>query len=76
MIAAGSALILLGAAALVRGEHALLVFLGLLLTALGGAVIGPAVAAASLAYVGRRGFPSSKAATPPGPMPATWPPRS
>ena len=57
MIAAGSALILLGAAALVRGEHALLVFLGLLLTALGGAVIGPAIAAASLAYVGRRDFP-------------------
>ena len=57
MIGAGSALILLGTAALVRGEHAPLVFLGLLLAALGGSVIGPAIAAASLAYVGRRDFP-------------------
>lgn len=57
MIAAGSALILLGTAALVLGEHLPLVFLGLLLTALGGAVMGPAIAAASLAYVGQRDFP-------------------
>lgn len=57
MIGAGSALILLGTAALVRGEHAPLVVLGLTLTALGGCVIGPAIAAASLAYVGRRDFP-------------------
>jgi MFS family permease len=57
MIAAGSALILLGTAALIRGEHPPLVFLGLLLTASGGSVIGPAIAAASLAYVGQRDFP-------------------
>ena len=36
MIAAGSALILLGTAALVQGAHPALVLLGLLLTALGG----------------------------------------
>jgi MFS family permease len=57
MIGAGSALIMLGTAALVRGEHAPLVFLGLALTAVGGSVIGPAIAAASLAYVGQRDFP-------------------
>ena len=57
MIAAGSALILLGTAALVQGAHPALVLLGLLLTALGGSVIGPAIAAASLAYVGQRDFP-------------------
>lgn len=57
MIGAGSALILLGTAALVRGEHVPLVFLGLLLSALGGSVIGPAITAASLAYVGQRDFP-------------------
>jgi len=57
MIGAGSALILLGPAALARGAHAPVVFLGLLLTALGGSVIGPAIAAASLAYVGQRDFP-------------------
>ncbi len=42
---------------MVRGEHAPLVFLGLILTALGGSVIGPAIAAANLAYVGQRDFP-------------------
>ena len=57
MIAAGSALILLGTAALIRKEHPALVLLGLLLTALGGSVIGPAIAAASLAYVGQHDFP-------------------
>jgi MFS family permease len=57
MIGAGSALILLGTAALVRGEHGPLVLVGLLLTAFGGSVIGPAIAAASLAYVGQRDFP-------------------
>lgn len=57
MIGVGSALILLGTAALVRGEQVPLVLAGLLLTALGGAVIGPALAAASLAYVGQRDFP-------------------
>lgn len=56
MIAAGSALILIGTAALVSSEHLPLVLLGLLLTALGGSVVGPAIAAASLAYVGRRSF--------------------
>jgi MFS family permease len=57
MIGAGSALILLGTAALVGGLHVPVVFLGLMLTALGGSVIGPAIAAASLAYVGQRDFP-------------------
>jgi MFS family permease len=57
MIGAGSALILLGTLVLVFGQSALLVFLGLMLTALGGSVIGPAIAAASLAYVGQRDFP-------------------
>lgn len=63
MIGAGSALILLGTAVLVRGEHAPLVFLGLILTALGGSVIGPAIAAASLAYVGQRDFPLQQGRT-------------
>lgn len=57
MIGAGSLLILLGTATLVRGVYAPAMILGLLLTALGGAVIGPAIAAASLAYVGQRNFP-------------------
>jgi MFS family permease len=57
MIGAGSVLILLGTTALVGGAHAPVVFLGLMLTALGGSVIGPAIAAASLAYVGQRDFP-------------------
>lgn len=57
MLGAGSALILTGTALLVRGGDLPLVFLGLVLTALGGSVIGPAIAAASLAYVGHYGFP-------------------
>jgi len=57
MIVAGSALILLGTIMLVRSVHAPPVLLGLLLTAFGGSVIGPAIAAASLAYVGQRDFP-------------------
>lgn len=57
MIGAGSTLILAGTLVLVFGQTLPLVFLGLLLTALGGSVIGPAIAAASIAYVGQRDFP-------------------
>ena len=57
MIGAGSALILLGTVVLVSGRSPLFVLFGLLLTSIGGSVIGPAIAAASLAYVGQRDFP-------------------
>jgi hypothetical protein len=75
-IGACSVLILLGTAALVGGLHAPSVFPGLLLTALGGSVTGPAIAAASLAYVGQRDFPLQQGATLLGATRATLPPRS
>lgn len=57
MVGAGSALILLGTLILVWGGSLVAVALGLLLTAIGGSVTGPAISAASLGYVGQRGFP-------------------
>jgi MFS family permease len=65
MIAAGSALILAGTLVMVTGRFGWggalgWVLVGLGLTGLGGAVIGPSIAAASLAYVGPRRFPAQQ----------------
>jgi MFS family permease len=57
MIALGSAFILAGTLLLVADGSLALVILGLIVTALGAAVIAPAIAAASLRYVGQRDFP-------------------
>ena len=57
MIGLGSALILVGTVTLALGGGLAAVVVGLLLTAMGGSVVGPAISAASLGYVGQRGFP-------------------
>jgi MFS family permease len=57
MIGLGSVLILVGTMILALGGGLAAVVVGLLLTAMGGSVIGPAISAASLGFVGQRGFP-------------------
>ncbi|MCF3945496.1 MFS transporter [Acidiphilium iwatense] len=60
MVMAGSALILLGVATMVIGHALPFVVAGEIIQAVGAAVVGPAMAAATLGYVGRQHFPSQQ----------------
>lgn len=57
LVMAGSALILLGVATMVIGHALLFVIAGEVIQAMGAAVIGPAMAATTILYVGKRDFP-------------------
>lgn len=57
LVMAGSALILLGVATMVAGHSLAFVIVGEIIQAMGAAVVGPAMAATTILYVGKRNFP-------------------
>ncbi len=60
LVMAGSSLILLGVATMVIGHALTYVIAGEMIQAMGAAVVGPAMAATTILYVGKRHFPSQQ----------------
>ncbi|MCW8305609.1 MFS transporter [Acidiphilium sp. PA] len=60
LVMAGSGLILIGVSTMVAGRALPYVILGEIIQAMGAAVVGPAMAATTILYVGKRHFPSQQ----------------